>query len=207
MKRNYRVSFAFTGLSVNDVIAFTQVVIICLTNNAAFPNLPVKLADLIALLKALQDASNNMAQGGSPNLTALRDEAWEALLVALRKDAAYVQSVSLDNLSTLLSSGFLAISAPSAPAPLDAPTIYYVGNLGTMQVLLRLLPIPNANSYEIRLSADGGKNWVSGGISSQSRRIVVPNLTPGTVYTFAARALGGSTGQSDWSTTVTIMAT
>lgn len=72
---------------------------------------------------------------------------------------------------------------------MDPPTIIYVGNLATTQVLMRLTPVANANSYEIRLSADGGKTWLSGGVVSQ------------------ARAIGGSTGQSDWSTPVTIMAT
>jgi hypothetical protein len=48
---------------------------------------------------------------------------------------------------------------------------------------------------------------VSGGIFSQSRSIVLTNLVPGTTYTIQAQALGGSTGQSAWSTPVSIMAT
>ena len=207
MKARFRVSNAYAVLSVNDLIAFTQVVIICLTNNAAFTDLPVTIADLTALLKALQDAANAMAQGGTPQLTAVRDEALEALRDALRKTAAYVQSVALNSLSMMLSSGFKNVSTPSPQSPLPAPTITYVGNLGTTQVLMRLTPIDNARTYETRLSADGGKTWVSGGISPQARRIVLKSLTPGTVYTIQARAIGGSTGQSDWSTTVTIMAT
>jgi hypothetical protein len=99
------------------------------------------------------------------------------------------------------------VNTSSAQTPLPAPTINYVGNLGTTQVLLRLSPIDNANSYETQLSADGGKTWMRGAVSSQARRIVLTTLTPGTVYTIQARAFGGSTGQSDWSTSVTIMAT
>jgi hypothetical protein len=207
MKKIYRVSYAFAGLSPNNAIAFTQVVIICLTNNPAFTSLPFTLAQLTALLKAFQDANNNMVVGGGSNLTALRDEAWEALLVALRKTAAYVQSVSLDSLSTLLSSGFQAVPDPSPSGPLEAPTVLKVANNGSTQVLLSLSRVINANSYETRLSTDGGKTWVSGGISSQARRIVLTNLTPGTVYCIQARALGGSTGQSDWCPQVTIMST
>lgn len=207
MKNTYRVSYAFAGLSVLGLIAFTQVVIICLTGNAAFTKLPVSLVDLQALLQKLQDANNNVLLGGAPNLTALRDEAQQALLVALRKIAAYVQSESLDSLSTLLSSGFQNVPTPSPSAPLDAPTILKAVNNGTTQVLLRLTPVDNANSYEIQYTTDGGKTWVSGGISSKALRIVLKNLTPGTVYTIQARALGGSTGQSTWSTPVSIMAT
>jgi hypothetical protein len=207
MKQTFRVSYAFVELSVLRQIAFTQVLIICLTGNAAFTKLPVALADLQALLQALIDANNNVDVGGSPNLTALRGEAQQALLVALRKNAAYVQSVSLDSLSTLLSSGFQNVPAPSASGPLDAPTILKAANNGTTRVLLRLSPVTNANSYEIQYTTDGGKTWVSGAISSQARSILVTSLTPGTVYTIQARALGGSTGQSIWSTPVSIMAT
>jgi hypothetical protein len=167
----------------------------------------VALADLQALLQALIDANNNVDVGGSPNLTALRDEAQQALLVALRKIAAYVQSESLDSLSTLLSSGFQNVPMPSPSAPLDTPTILKAANNGTTQVLLRLSTVTNANSYEIQYTTDGGKTWISGGISSKALRIVLTNLTPGTVYTIQARALGGSTGQSIWSTPVSIMAT
>jgi len=207
MKQTFRVSYAFALLSILDLIAFTQVGIICLTNNPAFTKLPVSLADLQALLSALQDANNNVALGGSPNLIALRDEAQQALLVALRKNAAYVQSESLDSLSKMLSSGYQSVPLPGPSGPLDAPTILKAVNNGTTQVLLRLSAVANANSYEIQYTADGGKTWVSGGISSQARRIIVAKLIPGTVYTIQARALGGSTGQSIWSTPVSIMAT
>jgi hypothetical protein len=163
--------------------------------------------DLQALLQALQDANNNVALGGSPNLIALRDDAQEALLVGLRKNAAYVQSESLDSLAKMLSSGYQNVPMPSASGPLDAPSILKVVNNGTTQVLLRLTPVANANSYEVQYTTDGGKTWISGGISSQARRIVLTKLIPGTVYTIQARALGGSTGQSLWSTPVSIMAT
>ncbi len=107
----------------------------------------------------------------------------------------------------LRSSGFESVPTPSAQSPLDVPTINYLGNLATTQLLMRLSSVDNANSYEVRISVDGGKTWVSGGISSQARRIVLSNLTPGTIYNVQARALGGSTGQSAWSTSASIMAT
>ena len=44
-------------------------------------------------------------------------------------------------------------------------------------------------------------------IYTQAKRVVVTNLTPGSTYTFQARAMGGSTGFSDWSDKVTHMAT
>jgi hypothetical protein len=207
MKTRYRVSYAFTTLPDNDLVGFTQVVIICLTGNAAFTNLPVKLTDLSALEAAFQTSVNNMAQNTSSQLTALRDEARESLLDALRKTAAYVQSVALNSLSTLLSSGFQNVSAQSPSSPLAIPTILSVTNNGSQQVLLRLDPVTNAKSYQIQFSTDNGKTWTLGGAYPQARRILLTNLVPGTTYMIQAQAIGGSTGQSGWSTPVSIMST
>ena len=35
--------------------------------------------------------------------------------------------------------------------------------------------------------------------------MIITNLTPGTIYTFRVRAIGGSTGSSDWSDPVAHM--
>jgi hypothetical protein len=41
---------------------------------------------------------------------------------------------------------------------------------------------------------------------TQARRMVLTNLTPGTTYAVEVRAIGGSTGYSDWSDPVSHMA-
>jgi hypothetical protein len=64
-----------------------------------------------------------------------------------------------------------------------------------------------AKSYESRLSSDNGTTWVSGGISTQARSIIFSGLVPGTAYLVEVRAIGGSTGQSDWSMSAPIRAT
>jgi hypothetical protein len=207
MKNRYRVSYAFTGLSDNGLIAFLQVLIICLTNNLAFTSLPVTLTDLQTLLTTFQNTVNAMGQSSSPQLTAERDEARVALLDAVRKIGAYVQSVALNSLSMLLSSGFTNASTSTAQTPLPAPTILALTNYASTQVLMRLTPIVNAKAYETQLSTDGGKTWVSGGTSPQARQILLTNLTPGTTYMVQSRAIGGSTGQSPWSLPAPIMAT
>jgi hypothetical protein len=207
MKTRYRVSYSFTALSDNDLIAFIQAVIICLTNNPAFTSLPVKLADFSALLAAFQTTVSNMDQNTNQQLTALRDEAREELLDAARKIGAYVQSVALNSLSTLLSSGFQNVPVQSPSSPLDTPTILSATNGGTTQVVLRLTPVANAKSYQIQFSTDNGKTWTLSGAYPQARRIVLANLVPGTTYMIQAQAIGGSTGQSNWGTPVSIMST
>ena len=111
------------------------------------------------------------------------------------------------DLSTLLTSGYFPASTNHAQYPLDPPVIQDLSNLATTKLLLRLQPESTAKSYHVQDSADGGKTWLEGIISPQARRITVTGLTPGTVYTVRARAIGGSTGCSKWSQPMSIMAT
>jgi hypothetical protein len=78
-----------------------------------------------------------------------------------------------------------------------------LSNAGTTKFLLRLMPVANARSYHVQLSTDDGKTWQEGLISTQARRITLTGLTPGTTY----RAIGGSTGCSDWTESGPLMAT
>ena len=203
----YRVSYAFASLPDNLLILFVTMVITCLKNNLAFPNLPMAITGLLVELNAFQEAVNALELNGDAQYVAARDEARETLLDSMRKTGAYVQSVALNNLSMLLSSGFEAVPQASGSSPLAAPTILAVTNHGTGTVLLRLSPVVNARSYQIQTSLDGGKTWQDSVVSPQARRVLVPKLLPGTVYSLQARAIGGSTGQSLWSTPVSIMAT
>jgi hypothetical protein len=65
----------------------------------------------------------------------------------------------------------------------------------------------NGRAYQVRMSADGGKTWTDMGTFNGARQMVLSPVTPGTTYTVQFCALGGSTGQSDWSDPVTRMAT
>lgn len=56
----------------------------------------------------------------------------------------------------------------------------------------------NARAYQVRYSVNGGP-WLQTVDSTQARKIILQNLTPGTIYTAQARAVGGATGYSDWS--------
>jgi chitodextrinase len=66
--------------------------------------------------------------------------------------------------------------------------------------------VPNARAYEVRHYTTPN-TFQPGGTFTQARRIVVDALTPGTTYTFQVRAIGGSTGYSDWSDPISHMAT
>ena len=143
------------------------------------------------------------AQGGTA-ATAAKNAAREVLIGLLRQLANYVQGACDNDLTKLLSSGFHAASTNRSQSPLDTPSIIKILNEMSTQLVLRVTPVNNAKSYEIRYSVTAGQ-WQSGGIDTQARRMVVAGLTPGTNYTFSVRAIGGSTGQSDWSDPVSHM--
>ena len=73
------------------------------------------------------------------------------------------------------------------------------------RLVARVGPVNNANMYEGRAKPANG-DWLPSVFTGDSRRIAFLGLTAGTNYTIEVRALGGSTGQSDWSDPSTHMA-
>ncbi len=192
----------------NDVANLADDVVDGLTGNPAFTNPPppIPVADLTTLNTALR-AAITAADAGGPQQTAAKNKAYSAVTDALRKNANYVEIQSDNDLETLLSSGFDVVSTNRAQAPLDQPVIMEISNLATTQLLVRLLSILNAKSYQVQLSTTVNGPWQEAGIYTQARRIVLLALTPGTVYFVRARAIGGSTGYSEWSVPANLMAT
>ena len=121
----------------------------------------------------------------------------------------YVQENHGNDLAKLLASGFEAASTTKTSGPLEAPTIKDIINSGTGKLTLRVIAVDNARMYEVRyaLIGSGGTPgpYQVGGTFSSTRNILIADLTPGSTYQFQVRALGGSTGQSDWSDPVSHM--
>ena len=93
--------------------------------------------------------------------------------------------------------------------PLAKPSHVTVDNGNTGQLLVKVKPIANAKCYEVRYAALGAGGapgpWQSGGLFTNSRSMPLNGLTPGTNYSLDVRAVGGSTGYSDWSDPVSHM--
>jgi hypothetical protein len=202
---NLKVSRDFVNYTHPGLDEFANGVYLGLNTNPAYPDTPVKPADVLTLDMTFRNAI--AAATGDPGDTAAMLKAREALTDALRKNANYVQTIASHDLQMLLSSGYYPASTNHAQYPLDPPVIQSLSNLATTKLLLRLQPVPTAKAYHVQISADGGKTWQEGVISPQARRIVLTGLTPGTVYGVRARAIGGSTGCSEWCQPVPLMAT
>ncbi len=160
---------------------------------------------------ALQTARDNFSDGmaaadmGGPADTADKNNKRDVLVALLRKLAAFVNDNHGNDMAKLLASGFEAVSTNHAQSPLVKPVIRDIIHGNTGQSILRVSPVPNAQNYEPQcaLIGPGGTPgpWVSAGLFSNSQALPVSPLIPGAEYLFRVRAMGGSTGSSDWSDT------
>ena len=79
-----------------------------------------------------------------------------------------------------------------------SPSITGIDNDISTQLDVHLSTVTNAVGYEVQICTGTGA-WTTVKFSTQARTITLTGLTTGTIYQVRARALGGSTGQSDWS--------
>jgi len=198
-----QVSYKFARLSDGNLDIFADTVFEEMSGNAVYPGPPpdATLAMLDAANGIFGDKITKAAMGGRMDVEA-KNLARQTLLGFLRKLAGYVQITAL-NMEQLLSSGFEARSVNRARSPLEQPSGVRVKNGIEGQLVARTGdPVKNVNLYEGRASIDGGTTWLPSVFTGDSRHIIFNGLTPGAMYTIQIRALGGSTGQSDWSDSV-----
>ena len=166
---------------------------------------PVTEADLGDAIESYKHAMAVAEQGG-PKDTAHKAAQRKVLEDLLRQLAAHVQTNHGNSLAKLLASGFEAASTSNAQRPLEAPSILGIVNSGVNRLTLRVTAIDNARGYEVRralVAADGITGpWEPGGFFTSSRGLPVTGLISGGLYSLQVRALGGSTGASDWSDAV-----
>src|SRR5258705_12495972 len=152
MIQQLRVLLSFTGGSDHQVEETAGAVIDGLTGNTAFPTPPVTMVVLKAGLTAFTNAIAGQAQGGTA-ATALKNVKRDELIELLRQLAGYVQANCNNDLATLLSSGFEAVSTNRAQRPLDQPQMISLDNGNTGQLVARVTPVINARCYEVRFAA------------------------------------------------------
>ena len=158
---------------------------------------PVTMANLQT---ARTDYNTKLAAAhvGGPTDTAAKQNAQQVLQGMLRQIAGYVQIHCNNDMELLLSSGFQAMSTNRASTPLEQPQSLVLKHGTSGQLIARVNPVKNTSRYEARIKGPTG-DWITSVFTGNSKHITFDGLTPGTIYTVQVRALGGSTGQSDWS--------
>jgi len=201
-----RVSLGFAQFTDSELSDLFTTVNTGLKGNTAFPNLPIPQPAFEALGTTFIEKLAAAADGGKRAI-AEKNVARTGLLDALRQLASYVQSVAGTNLPVLLSSGFKPVDTNRAQTPLPKPVIENIDNIQSTVAMFRLKPIPNMRAIEARRRVHAQGEYQQAGLFTQARKIVQSDLVPGTSYDWQFRAVGGSTGYSDWSDPITHMAT
>ena len=106
----YKVCLAFAELADVALDDFAVAIITGLTDKTSYSTPPVTVAQLAMLKSAFEDAVVVAAAHGGRAATAAKNAARDALVLALRKNAAYVEITCNNDLPTLLSSWFEAAS-------------------------------------------------------------------------------------------------
>jgi hypothetical protein len=208
MSNRVRVANRLGRQSAEQIVVMAEAVISGLTDNPAFPNPTVALKDLQAAADDLKSALAAQIHGGKA-ATAEKNNKQETLMDLLRKMKHYVEDNCGNDPAVLLSSGFQAASTNRTSSPLANPSILNIDAVKSAELVLKVTPIPRAKFYEVRMAApnngSGPGPWQNFGLFSKSRAIAIGELNPGTTYAFQVRAVGGSTGYSEWSHSVSRM--
>jgi hypothetical protein len=208
MMNNNRISDKFKKLSAEQLVSMANGVIAGLTDNPSFPAPTVDLKTAQIAVDDLNAALAAQPHGGRA-ATADKNNKHEALLGVLRKLKHYVEDHCGNDPAVLLSSGFQPFSSVRNYAPLANPVIFSIDYGLSGELSLKITPLTRAKCYEVRLAKVDANNsigsWQPAGLFTSTKSIVIKGLSPGTTYVFQVRAVGGTTGYSDWSNPVSRM--
>ena len=184
------------------ILAIGEKVLAGMSGNPAFPDPPVRMEVLEQALDEFSLAIQAQAKGG-PLATAIRNNARRKVMELLSRLARYVEVRSNNELPTLLSSGFPARNRSRAQVQFPKAVILNITRRSSGQLNLQVRAIPNARCYQVVCTEVGPDGELGpsrdAGLFTNSRSIPIGGLTPGKVYSFRVRAIGGSRGSGYWS--------
>ncbi len=171
----------------------------------AFPDPPVKLADLKAAALGFNDAVG-VCQDGTRRDT-LRKNALKAALIALLNTLVYyVEAKSDNNPLTIVSAGFtLSNRGKNLPVPVGAVSINALTNPKSGCLNLAMTYGPYVWGFEVQVSIAPGI-WVAAGYFTDPSDVTIEGLTPCQIYGVRVRVHGSKNQVSGWSDAVSHMA-
>jgi predicted phage tail protein len=203
-----KVKLNFRGLSIRAKTAKARQVRDSLTGNPNFPDPHPALADVTALINAVDnkagevDATTQLRKTQTTELGALEDQL-DAVMAQL---ASYVDSVAAGDEAKIQSAGLDTRSAPSttteppsAPSALDVTVGDRDGELDASWDT-----VAGAKSYVLELSEDQPNAWKHAGVATRSK-FTLSGLDSGKRYWIRVNAIN-SVGQSGWSDPATKIA-
>jgi hypothetical protein len=196
-------SLGFVRLSDADLLQRLNAVYDGMLNNPSFSDPPIGMPEFKAGIDAFTSAVTAMLLKGGKSATAERDKRRNDAIVMLRRLGHYVEGACKNDLTTFISSGFVALSvAHKIPQPLPPPSGIRVDQGDRGQLIVRINPVPGARAYQLRYAAVAAAgveaDWTTIQTASTKPPIAVNNLIRGTTYWFEARVMG-QLGLSDWS--------
>lgn len=206
MNTNPKVSLAFTRLPDGGFEDFAETIHADLYAVSAFSTAPITAADLQTKITAFKTAKIAQATGGKET-TVIKNQRREELAELLKQLAYYEQMACAGDLAVLLSSGFKAASRNRTPTAMPKATVLRIAQGHSGVALVTAKAERGAKTYVVE-AAEMDENGVVGPygppvFQSSSRKIPVAGLTPGKVYLFRVRVVGGSGETSEWSDSVT----
>jgi hypothetical protein len=178
-------------------------------NAAAYPKPAIDLTTYGNAI-SVYDASITAALEGGKTVIAQKNKLKTAAIKLYDQQAKYVEAACNDDMPTFLLSGFQARSKTKTvtpPASNAIRTLKHGANSGEIDATL--ISVPDAVSYEVRSAPvpAGGASpvWTVTPVPLLKPPTKIIGLTPGTTYTFEARALLKNGTYTDWSDPATLM--
>jgi hypothetical protein len=204
------IKFSPSGMKAQELLTFAQNENEAINANPFFPIPIPSLADMTTALNALQADVTAWNQARiAVRDTSSRVEASRSIVESLMKMRAnYVQATSNGNTNAIVSAGFLVRNAPAPVGDLPAPVGLLLTLNGTPGVMfLEWSPVAYARSYNLQMSPAETleRNWQPFRVTSTVRQ-KMDGMELGKTYAFRVAAIGGASGQSDWSAEVVRMA-
>lgn len=181
-------------------------IVTCLTGNSDFETPAVPLNTLKLATTDFQDAAGRTLDGTTAD-TEQKKELRATLLALLNQQADYVEKQANYNPALMRSTGYnLTVDSKAARLVPGSSAILSAKNEVTTKIRLELKVADNAWSYLIYVRVGTGA-WQLWQVFSDPHDVVVAGLVPGTMYDFRVQVLGSKNQLSDFSDSLSHMAT
>lgn len=198
----------FSSMKDDELMVAANTIIGAMTDNVHYPSPSPTLEEVQGILDDFTAKLVASRKRGSPEDTALKDEAKPVLAEILQKLGYYVNSVAQGRLSTLLSSGFpTSGTSGGSLVPLPVEGVRASDGRQSGQVRLDFAKQKGIRIYEYRyrkVLVEGTGPWSERYSTTSSRGNIIAPLEVGTIYEFQVRAVN-TQGPGDWSNIARIL--